>query len=96
MTESINKHRLEINWLEKEFHDKWLDFNENDEMLRYILDPDSHKNNGCFVVPEHDKQVVLTMMQWLGTPVGQGFLSDVLGVELKAFRGYDENNRVNS
>ncbi len=71
-----NPHRLAQNPLEKAFLDAWGRANVYGHMLEYLLsdDPDQHRA----AVSEQDELVAATIIQWLGSPVGQAFLEGVL------------------
>jgi hypothetical protein len=68
----IHRNRLAQNPEEARFVDAW----EKSNVLRYILDP----INKGITPSDRDEQVAATIIQWLGTPVGQAFLQD-LGYE---------------
>jgi hypothetical protein len=75
--ESINAHRLnKNNPLEKKFAAAWKDINWDNKILSYLLDR-THENRGDHVVTDLEAEVAATMIQWLGTPVGQYFLESV-------------------
>lgn len=76
---SINRHRLKDNPLEKRFVDRWEEDNRMGRTLEYIL-----SNDNTPVVPsDRDVIVAKTVIQWLGSPVGQGFLSQALGFDVR-------------
>ena len=72
-----NTHRFKTNPLEKRFADLWEQHNMQGHTLEYIL---SDTLNERMPVSEDTEIDVATMMQWLGSPVGQCLLSDALGV----------------
>ena len=78
MAKSINAHRLRSNPLERAFVKEWERINDGDKLLKYVLDR-THSNQGNHVPSEIEQEVAVTLIQWLGTPVGQGFLRDVMG-----------------
>lgn len=73
--EGKNIHRLSREPLEKKFHDAWKARQEYGNTLGYILGD----NNEPAILSERDEMVAATVIQWLGSPVGQGFLDIVLG-----------------
>ena len=63
---------------ERVFAEKWLEFNDESmgtETLARLL---AKEPNALFLPPpsDRDKMVAATVIQWLGSPVGQGFLRD--------------------
>ena len=80
--DGLHTHRFRDNPEEKAFADKWAEQNQYGSNLAYLLDP----KHGCGqrpVEPEvRDHIVAATVIQWLGSPVGQAFLRD-LGYEKK-------------
>jgi len=77
-----NQHRLSQNPLEEKFAKEWEKRNtlSRHGMLEYIL---AGENNTPAFVEDHDREVAASVIQWLGTPVGQGFLTDVLKNSIK-------------
>ena len=72
----INYHRLSREPLEKAFADEWRDFNKGDKFLRFCLDR-SHGNRGDYIPTDVENEVAATIIQWLGSSVGQSFLEKV-------------------
>lgn len=76
----LHEHRFEDNPEEQRFAEAWANKNHNGRHLADLLT--------CIPVrqppapSERDEQVAATVIQWLGSPVGQGFLRD-LGYERK-------------
>lgn len=74
----FNTHRLKFN---DDYHKKECDFvmaiNEelkyNRNFLAQIVNHPEHKN----YLDDNEEKVALSVIQWLGTPVGQGFLDKV-------------------
>jgi len=73
-----NSHRLKVG---DPYHKKEIDFvkainnfirGNNNTLSEIINSP----NNGGYL-DEHEEKIVLSVIQWLGTPVGQGFLEKV-------------------
>lgn len=73
--EGKNTHRLSREPLERKFHDEWKNMHEHGNTIGYILGD----NNEPAVLSERDEMVAATVIQWLGSPVGQGFLDAVMG-----------------
>ena len=83
-------HRYKDNPLEKAFALAWQEANSNPTgpglvrgTLAYLMDDN---NRGTPVPPlsERDWDVANTVVQWLGSPVGQGFLEHVLSKDVAA------------
>ena len=68
------------NHLEREFARKWKDLQGGDT-LAYILSPKNKRDDGS--VSDLDEVVAATVIQWLGSNVGQCFLKSVLGSSMK-------------
>lgn len=68
--EAFKIYRHNSNPDEKIFHDVFSeDHIDND--LDYIIFPPTNNDT----LSEREKQIILTAMQWLGSPIGQGFLN---------------------
>lgn len=59
---------------EKAFAEQWQQ-EQNHDLLAYLLGQDNQKAE----FTERDAQVAATVVQWLGTAVGQSFLEKVQG-----------------
>lgn len=82
--------RLEHNPREKAFHDVWLEWNEaraghnqGQGILQDLFIDDNPQSKGLTkiwheVINSRDRRIVATIIQWLGTNVGIGFLSEAL------------------
>ena len=76
-----NEHRLEQNPLEKRFAEIWENKVTDNRLLDYLL---SHPNAKTQHFPtDHEHFVAATVIQWLGSPVGQHFLTEVLGFDIR-------------
>lgn len=64
----LHAHRLKQNPREREFMQAWL----KESVLPYILS--THDANHPVDPSERDWVVAATVIQWLGSPVGQAFL----------------------
>jgi hypothetical protein len=85
--EGLNKHRLSREPLEKIYARKWAEANDRRPgmphgTLQYLLGDD---NRPLDELDQRDAEVAATVIQWLGSPVGQFFVADALReYELKA------------
>ncbi len=77
----ISDHRLAFNPLEQRFAENWQELCKRGQ-LEYML---SSRVNERMPVEDKDQKVANTIIQWLGTPVGQAFLEDVLFSEEDEF-----------
>ena len=83
--QSINVHRFEREPLEKKFVKEWRIFNQNGmggidyKHLSYLLDK-SHGQVPSYLsdISDRDIQVAETVIQWLGSTVGQHFIENVM------------------
>jgi len=71
----LQLHRLRDNPEEQRFSDAWMGANEYGKTLDYILD--SIQRGLPPKASERDSHVAATVIQWLGSPVGQKFLEDL-------------------
>jgi hypothetical protein len=62
------------------FAKKWNEQNQEKGILSYLLDPQNRGSSAH--VSDRDRMVAATVIQWLGSPVGQNFLRE-LGYEKK-------------
>jgi hypothetical protein len=67
--------RLQRNPHEQKFAETWQEQCEDGRQLEYMLSP---RPNERHPVSKRDQEVANTVIQWLGTPVGQCFLEEVL------------------
>jgi len=72
----IRLYRFRDNPLEQKFSDVWKAENDRGQLLEYLLG-DGNKRAS---VTERDETVAATVIQWLGTPVGQSFVKKVMGL----------------
>jgi hypothetical protein len=78
--EGLRTNRLQREPLEKAFAKAWKDKNEKSagvDLLDYLLAEDPNHPKG--EVSQRDATVAATVIQWLGSHVGQCFLRDVRG-----------------
>ena len=79
--QGLRPYRHKDNPEEKRFAQAWSKENEDGRLLAHLLD-DRHAQGGYPPEPsDRDHVVAATVIQWLGSPVGQGFLRR-LGYEL--------------
>lgn len=72
-----NIHRTETNPKERVFANAWQEQNKwKYSMLEQLLSADSSKTPAQ--VSLRDEMIAVTVIQWLGSPVGLCFLRDVL------------------
>lgn len=73
----LHTHRLRDNPLEERFAAKWRDVQEHHgRTLEYLMTPPGADQRFPFPLTVRDELVAATVVQWLGSPVGQGFLRD--------------------
>lgn len=82
---SNNQHRFKQNPSEKKIANAWEEINtdvygklDGKGILDYLLAEKINKPNG--EVTDRDRMVAATVIQWLGSPVGRNFLTQVFGV----------------
>lgn len=76
----LSTHRFRDNPEELRFAEAWSKQNDHGGTLAYLLDP-AHGGRGRPPEPTDREHVVAaTVVQWLGSPVGQSFLAE-LGYE---------------
>lgn len=73
-----NIHRFNQNPLEKVFAKRWQELCENGGNLEYLL---SGPTNQRLPITDKEQIAANTVIQWLGSPVGQYFLITVLATE---------------
>lgn len=69
----LSRYRLEQNPLEKKFADAWEE--QAPRTLGYLLCGQDRSNHDY---SERDAAVAATIIQWLGSPVGESFVREVL------------------
>ena len=82
----MSQHRFKQNPLEEKFAKKWEEMNTinhsiGNNLLDYMLAEDNNRPQG--EVKRRDRVVAATVVQWLGSPVGQNFLNEVLKGNIK-------------
>ena len=71
--EGAHLYRLKHNPMEQLFHDEWKHRNDLGHALEYLMGD----GNDRAAISARDEKVAATVMQWLGSPVGQSFLEEV-------------------
>jgi len=70
----LHQYRFKDNPEERLFAKAWEKANNHNtacDTIDYILSPDNNRPVSC---SDRDREVAATVVQWLGTPVGQEFL----------------------
>jgi len=83
----LSQHRFKQNPLEKKFAQAWEKINtalttqkpDGHGTLDYMLAGNTNDPRG--EVTPRDRQVAATVVQWLGSPVGEAFVKHVLGIK---------------
>lgn len=73
--ETFKMHRHINNPKEKEFYEKFLENNDRDMDL-IVFGHGSNSFKPLDYLSDREKQIVLSTIQWLGSPVGMGFLNE--------------------
>lgn len=77
MNIGLNTNRLIRERFEAAFHLKWNEYNKNNGVLRHLLEENvPHVNGGLAIVTQRENQIAATVIQWLGSSVGQCFIRD--------------------
>lgn len=76
----FNTHRHLDNPIEKELHDNFIEqFIDNKlahDMIDKIIYGTNENGYPTNFLSDHEKRIVITAIQWLGSHVGQSFLED--------------------
>lgn len=78
----LHEHRYRDNPLEKRFAAAWQNANGDhafEDVLRMILRDPQKPRHKSSAPSNRDRTIAATLIQWLGSPVGQHFLSQVMG-----------------
>jgi len=70
----LHAHRLRDNPEERRFAAQWQDDNEVGSVLAWLLHL-GYQSGRPPAPSEHDVRTAATVIQWLGSPVGQAFLA---------------------
>lgn len=71
----LHTYRYADNPEEQRFAEAWEQQNKYGRILEYLLS--THKYNHPVSVTEREESIAATVVQWLGSPVGQAFLFDL-------------------
>jgi len=74
-TRGLHPYRFKDNPEEKRFAEAWA--KQHPTTLSYLLDPASGTRGRPPEPTDREHEVAATVIQWLGSPVGQGFLRDL-------------------
>lgn len=77
MGKGLQQHRLKNNPEEKKFATAWEKQNVSGKVLAHILDACSVHQGMPPEPSDRDYEVAATVVQWLGSPVGQSWLNDL-------------------
>lgn len=78
--QGLHAHRLKTNVGEARFAAAWETVNEREQLLDYLLHTGSQGGTPPPEAEGRDRVVAATVVQWLGSAVGENFLRD-LGYE---------------
>jgi hypothetical protein len=82
--QGLHQHRFPDNPEEQRFAKHWETYNDRfPGTLDYLLSKD---NRPAVEASDRDREVAATVIQWLGSPVGQGFLRERGYVSRRAVR----------
>ena len=71
-----NRLKISANQLEKKFAESWFDFHQDCDLLARIMMKDGDFTHGPPTV--RDRVVAATIIQWLGSLVGESFVRNCL------------------
>ena len=80
--EGFKTYRHKSNPKEKEIHDKFIKQHGDNDISMIVYPPTSSGMRPSEYLTEKEEKIVVSTIQWLGSPVGQNFLKDC-GFELK-------------
>jgi hypothetical protein len=87
--QGMSPHRYKSDPLEKKFAEKWQEQNDRGTATLEFLMDETNRGRPEPPVSNRDRLVSNTVVQWLGSPVGQCFLVEVLSSpQGRAFREY--------
>lgn len=79
VNEGLKSYRLRDNPEEKRIANAWEKFETQGQIVNHILDSRPVHSGHPPEASDRDRAVAATFLQWLGSPVGQHFLTEVLG-----------------
>ena len=76
--ESFKINRFASNPVEKQLHDSFIKNHSTDKDMGFIIfgPADSNSTYPADYLSDREKQIVLSTVQWMGSPVGQHFLQE--------------------
>ncbi len=86
---SNKEYRFKDNPKEKEFFDKFIESHSKNNDMDFIVFGQEIGRIGFYpqdYLTEREESIVLSTIQWLGSPVGQGFLRDCGFIEKSEVR----------
>ena len=92
----LRPYRFKDNPLEQKFSDEWEKRNGREGRLLGCLLSEGH--NRPVVPPTRDRLVSATIIQWLGSPVGQAFIREVMEGKMtsKSLSDMDQHELIHS
>jgi len=72
MKKGLHAYRLQREPKEKQFAEAWEESNKFGHTLEYLLSMENDRDHTTMT--DRDEVVAATVIQWLGSPCGQGFL----------------------
>ena len=87
MIKSYNTHRFLGNQQEEVFHDKFLEFlklKDSDVFSNILFNSAPREVGFDSEISEREKRIMITTLQWLGSPVGQQYLDDCGFTKIKS------------
>ena len=76
----LSQNRFKNNPLEKKYAVAWEKQNIAHDTLSYLMAKDCNRPQ-YEEVSKRDREVAATVIQWLGSPVGQSFIEEVQGTK---------------
>jgi len=73
----LRPYRIKDNPEEKRFAEEWKKQNKQGNVLAYLLHQVDHRGRPPLEPSERDAAVAATVIQWLGSPVGQSWLEEL-------------------
>lgn len=99
--QGMSPHRYQDNPLEKAFAAAWQEANDQTRpgmvhsTLAYLMD-ENNRGRPNPPLTQRDWLVANTVIQWLGSPIGQGFLKDVLKRQTDSARLFRQDLMVDA
>ena len=90
VNKGLHQYRFKQNSLEKIFAEKWEQQNQESRTLDWVLAEFPNEPRG--EVTERDRQVAASVMQWMGSSVGNCFFKELM----KEVEKYESSRRHRS